>query len=261
MSDNHSNPIKPSIYLFDDIFHTVCKDLNKYGYKDSAIPLGIREWCAGRIFEMLPKMVGQSLVNLVLTYKSDLASLEAEATPTGVSIYSNASASAKTGQHQRPPVSDHLRALIQHYAAKINAQQRPDNETSAESSKLNPGSKTHAESSTNSSSLTALPSSCHSPGQPSLGEKDKPSPQKDSAHSTSLDEVTNGNHDNNDDDSNEPKDPSSHEHLETSQALKILQQALAPSSGRFSTIWSSKFFSASKISAQNSRKPAHPPQP
>ena len=43
MSDNHSNPIKPSIYLFDDIFHTVCKDLNKYGYKDSAIPLGIRE--------------------------------------------------------------------------------------------------------------------------------------------------------------------------------------------------------------------------
>ena len=104
---NPPTQIKPSIFLFDEIFQTVCKDLKKHGYSDSAIPVGIKEWCAGKIFNLLPKIVVQSLANLILTYKSDLGSLECEVIEEGISIVHRSK-------------NDHISKLISSVSSSMN---------------------------------------------------------------------------------------------------------------------------------------------
>ena len=85
----HVQPSQPSIYIFDEIFLTTCKDLAKYGYNESAVPSGIKEWCSGKMLSIFPKHIVQQIFTLLLTYKDDLQNLQGNCHANGLNITYN----------------------------------------------------------------------------------------------------------------------------------------------------------------------------
>lgn len=73
---NHNPP--PTKNLFNDLFFQVCKDIQKYGYNASAVPPGIKEWCAGQIFTCLSNKISSNLINLILSTYHNLNFLDCE---------------------------------------------------------------------------------------------------------------------------------------------------------------------------------------